>query len=165
MSDFTAVITVDQSPEEAFAAINNVRGWWSTEVVGDTDKLGDEFVFEVKGVHRSTMKLTEVVPGKRIVWHVSDSQLTFIKDTTEWDDTECVFDISQTGGRTEVRFTHVGLVPQVECYDLCSNAWGMYITGSLKDLITTGKGDPHTEHGTFDTELARNDKHRERAAS
>lgn len=49
------------------------------------------------------------------------------------------------GGRRyrQVRFTHAGLVPAYECYDVCSNAWGEYITGSLRKLITTGKGEPN----------------------
>lgn len=29
------------------------------------------------------------------------------------------------------------------CYDVCSDAWGGYITGSLRDLITTGEGQPN----------------------
>lgn len=38
--NFTSTISVDQTPQEAFAAINNVRGWWSGKIEGDTDKPG-----------------------------------------------------------------------------------------------------------------------------
>ena len=136
--NFTTTISVDQSPEEVFKAINNVRGWWSGEIEGDTDKLGAEFTYRYKDVHRSKQKIKEFIPGKRVVWHVLDSRLSFRKEN-EWTGTDIVFDIFQKEGKTEVRFTHVGLVPQYECFGSCSNAWGMLVNSNLCKLITTGQ--------------------------
>lgn len=142
--NFTTTISVDQSPEEAFAAINNVRGWWSGEIEGDTKKLGAEFTYRYKDVHRSKQKITEFIPGRKIVWHVSDSQLTFVNDKSEWNGTDIVFEISESKGKTEIRLTHVGLVPQFECYGGCSNAWSTLVGDNLRKLITTGKSQPDT---------------------
>src|SRR5450432_1264915 len=134
---YTTTITVNQTPEEAFAAINNVRGWWSGEIEGNTDRLGDEFTYRYEDLHLSKQKITESIPGKRVAWDVLEGHLNFVKDKTEWLGTVITFDISKKGDKTEVRFTHVGLVPAFECFDNCSNAWGFYINGSLRDLITT----------------------------
>jgi hypothetical protein len=136
--NFSTAFTVDQTPEEAFAAINNVRGWWTGEpgVEGSTDKLGDEFTYRYEPHHYSKQKITELVPGKKVVWLVVDSTLNFVKDKSEWKGTKIIFDIAKKGGKTEVRFTHVGLIPDEECYSACSNAWGSYINGSLRSLIT-----------------------------
>jgi hypothetical protein len=143
--NFSTSLTVDQTPEEAFAAINNVRGWWSEEIEGGTAKLGDEFTYHYKDVHSCKMKLSEVTPGKKVVWHVLDNRFNFTKDKTEWKGTNIIFEISKKGNKTEVRFTHQGLVPEYECFDLCSNAWGSYLNGSLKSLIVTGKGKPNAK--------------------
>ncbi|MGD0889777.1 MAG: SRPBCC domain-containing protein [Acidobacteriaceae bacterium] len=141
--NLTITFTVDQSPEEVFDAINNVRGWWSGEIDGSTDKLGEEWTYRYKDVHRSTQKITELVPGKKVVWHVTDATLNFVKDKTEWNGTDIVFEIKSKDGKTELRFTHIGLVPTFECYGGCSGAWGFYINDSLRSLITTGKGAPN----------------------
>lgn len=140
--NLTFTFQVDQSPEEAFAAINNVRGWWTENLEGDTRKQGDEFEVRFDDVHYSKQKLVEVVPNKKVVWLVTDSKLTFIDEQAEWTNTRIVYEISVSRDKTQVRFTHEGLVPGVECYDACSNAWGDYITGSLRKLIAEGKGKP-----------------------
>jgi hypothetical protein len=141
--NFTTTFTVDQTPEQAFAAINNVRGWWSGEIEGSTDKLGAEFIYRYQDVHYSKQKITELVAGKKVVWLVLDSYLNFTKDKAEWNGTEITFDVAKKGKKTEIRFTHLGLVPEFECFDACSNAWGFYTNGSLRSLITTGKGEPN----------------------
>src|SRR5689334_12935314 len=95
-ADFTTTIEVDQTPEEVFHAINNVRGWWSEEIEGPTEKLHDEFNYHYKDVHISKMKLTEVIPNKKIVWHVVDNYFNFTNDKSEWKDNKIVFEITQT---------------------------------------------------------------------
>src|SRR5450755_1429287 len=132
--DFTTILTVDQTPEEAFDAINNVRGWWLGEIEGSTEKLGDEFTYRYGDVHYSRQRVVESIPGTKVAWRVLDSRLSFAEDKTEWNGTEITFDISAKGGATQVRFTHVGLVPRFECFDACSNAWGSLINSSLRSL-------------------------------
>jgi hypothetical protein len=136
-------LTVYQTPEVAFAAINDVRGWWSGEIVGGTAKLGDEFTYRYKDIHYSKQRIIESIPGRRVAWLVLDSFLSFIEDKSEWNGTKITFEIAPKGDKTEVRFTHVGLVPAHECYGACSDAWGSYVTGSLRSLIATGKGQPN----------------------
>ncbi len=141
--NYTATIAVKQSPDEVFDAVKNVRGWWSEEIEGPTDKLGAVFEFRYKDLHRTTQKITEFVPGRKIVWHITESQINFVKDKAEWKGTDVVFEIATKGDKTELRFTHVGLVPSIECYGQCAGAWGFYIKESLRDLITKGKGQPN----------------------
>jgi len=140
--NFTATFSVDQSPQEVFDAINDVRGWWSGEIAGETARPGAEFIYTYGDVHRSKQKIAEFVPGKKVVWHVVDSRLSFVKHKTEWTGTDIVFDISEKGGKTELRFTHVGLVPEYECYGSCSNAWSTLVGGNLRNLIVRGQPQP-----------------------
>jgi hypothetical protein len=143
MQDYTTTFSVDQTPKQAFDAINNVRGWWSGEIGGNTNKLGDEFTYRYKDIHYSKQKLIEVIPDKKVVWLILDAALNFTQDKTEWNGTKVVFEIAKKDGKTEVRFTHQGLVPEFECFENCSSAWSFYINDSLRNFITAGKGDPN----------------------
>ena len=136
--DFTTTFSVEQSQEKVFKAITDVRGWWSGEIEGATDKLGAEFIHRYEDVHRCKMKITELVPGERIVWLVLDNYFNFTEDKTEWKDTQVIFEVGRKGDKSEIRFTHLGLVPEFECFRVCSNASGCYINGSLRSLITAG---------------------------
>jgi hypothetical protein len=89
--DFTTSFSVDQTPEEVFKAINNVRGWWSEEIEGATDKLGAEFTHHYEDVHRCKVKITEFIPGKKVAWFVLDNYFDFTEDKTEWKGTKINF--------------------------------------------------------------------------
>jgi hypothetical protein len=149
--DFTATILVDKSPNDVFNAITNVRGWWSEEIEGNTNKLNDEFTYRYKDMHNCKMKLIEVIPDKRVVWHVLDNYFSFTKDKSEWKDTKVSFEISKQGDKTQLHFTHLGLVPDYECYDACSSGWTQYVKHSLLNLISTGKGQPNSSETAFTT--------------
>lgn len=141
--DFTMVLSTSKSPKEVFDAVTDVRGWWSAHLVGNSAKKNDVFEFRYEDMHYSKQKLIEVIPNKKVVWQVMDSTLTFLKkDQNEWNGTKISFEISQNGKKTELRFTHHGLLPEIECFKACSDGWSHYIKNSLLKLINTGKGKP-----------------------
>jgi hypothetical protein len=154
-SDFSTILLVDQSPEEVFSAVTNVRGWWSEEIEGGTEKLNDEFNYHFEDIHECKIKLIEVVPDKKVVWLVLDNYFKFTKDKSEWKGTKVIFEISRKGGKTELHMTHEGLVPEYECFEICRDAWTSYIQNSLRNLIATGKGQPNAK-GKPGTEKEKN---------
>ena len=152
--NYTASIQVEQSPEEVYKAVNNVRGWWSEEIEGPTDELNKEWFYHYKDMHLCKMKVVEMVPNKKVVWEVLENHFSFIEEQ-EWEGNHIVIDITREQNLTQLNFTHEGLNPACACFDVCRDGWNNYIHKSLYQLITTGTGAPNPKEGEgFNKKLA-----------
>jgi len=139
--DFTCSITANVTAEEATEAISQVWVWWAKDFTGRAEKLDDEFTVRF-GETFVTFNITELVPNTRVVWTATDCYLPWLNDKTEWTGTKLIFGISTENDQTTINFRHQGLVPDVECYDMCVKGWTQYIPGSLLKLLRDGVGQP-----------------------
>lgn len=139
--DYHVSITVNAAAEEAFNGINKVSDWWTTDFEGHAEKLNDVFTVRF-GETFIKIKIVELIPNKKIGWHVIDCYKHWLKDKKEWKDTTMSWEISAENNAAKIRFTHIGLVPGIECYNGCEGAWDHYIKKSLFKLLTGRKGMP-----------------------
>ena len=75
-------------------------------------------------------QITELMPNKKVVWKVTDSFINWLKDKKEWNDTEVDFEILEKEDASQIDFTHIGLVPEIECYNVCEEGRNAHITMS-----------------------------------
>ena len=52
------------------------------------------------------------------------------------------WDVSRQGDTTRVVMRHVGLTPEIECYDKCHAGWSHFVGTSLRKLLAEGQGLP-----------------------
>jgi uncharacterized protein YndB with AHSA1/START domain len=139
--NYTTSFTVHASADEVFEAITRPQAWWTEMIEGGTARAGDEFGFDNPGLHRTRIRLTEVDPSRKMVWHVVENHFGFVQDQSEWVGSDIVFELDGGSGETAVRVTHVGLVPELECYDVCSAAWKHHLAHGLRSLVEAGHAD------------------------
>jgi hypothetical protein len=146
MNNLDYHISVDTGipASEAFARINAVSDWWTKGFTGHSQQPGDAFTVRF-GDTFVDFQVAEVVPETKIVWRVVDSHLPWLKDKGEWTGTKVIWEASQGGGTTRIAMTHVGLVPQVECYEKCEAGWNFFVGESLRMLLTENTGMPDRE--------------------
>lgn len=139
--NYQSSIAAGFTPMEAFEGISRVNEWWAKNFEGSTKKLNDVFTVHF-GETCVTFKVTESVPDEKIAWLVTDCYLPWLKDKKEWNETTVMFEISVIGDETQVTMTHIGLVPEVECFTECVPGWNKYFKGSLFKLLTEHVGIP-----------------------
>jgi Activator of Hsp90 ATPase homolog 1-like protein len=132
VKDFSFSFLSSQSAETVYKTLLDAKGWWAglygEEIKGKSSQLNEEYSFRAgNGAHYSKQKLIEALPDKRIVWLVTDSNLSFLKQTDEWVGTKIRFDISPESGKMKITFTHEGLIPKIECYRQCTSGWTQYL--------------------------------------
>jgi hypothetical protein len=139
--NYRGSIAAGITPQEAFEGIAQVNGWWAKNFEGSAEKLNDVFTVHF-GDTFVTFKVTESIPGEKLAWHVTDCYLPWLNDKTEWNGTTVLFEISPLGDDTQVTMTHIGLVPEVECFDMCEAGWNQHFKGSLLKMLTAHAGVP-----------------------
>lgn len=123
---------------EAVATVQGVAGWWSEEANGVSEPGGRiDINFraasgEVLG--GMEMVVTTLTPDNEVRWR-------FEAGPQEWIGTDAVFNLSQDGEYTVVRFGHLNWREQVEFTAHCCTKWATFLL-SLKDFVETGQGRP-----------------------
>lgn len=138
--DFSCSITANISENEAVKKISNVPEWWGISFTGNAEKQNDKFVVKMGGDSFFNFTVSELIPGKRVVWLVTDCNMPWYTDKKEWANNKLIFDVNENNGVTEINFQHEGLTPEVECYKDCEPGWTHWIKTSLFSYLTTGKG-------------------------
>lgn len=138
--DFTCSITANISAADAIKKISEIPKWWGVNFKGSANEQGDEFVITMSGDSFFNYTVTELVPGKKVVWLCTDCNMPWYNDKKEWAGTKQIFELTENKGETAVNFTHEGLTPKSECYKDCEPGWTHWITASLYSYLTTGEG-------------------------
>jgi len=147
MNHYQQTLVIDADPSAVYAAIateNGLRAWWTPTCTADAHAGGTAH-FEF-GRTRKDMSIEELDPNRGVRWFCTRAYLASdaIREKSEWAGTEIVFRLTPTvDGKTRLDFEHVGLVPALECYDLCRNGWNHFLA-SLRQLVETGRGTPWT---------------------
>ncbi len=139
--DYRNRISAPISAMVAYDKIARVSEWWGTDISGSARNVGEKYTIRF-GETFVDFEVTQAVPGEKLVWHVTNCYLPWLKDKTEWNGTDVIFELSPENGDTTVTMTHEGLVPQIECFTECEKGWNYYIGESLLSFLKTGEGDP-----------------------
>ena len=139
-------VLISSDSKEIFTAINqNVQQWW-----GNTDtpvsKVGHEFTTCFDKTYWK-FRIIDLTPYRKIVWkcfearHVHNGYNDIEK---EWVGTFVHWTIESISSKeSELSFSHDGLTPDLNCYEICTPAWDRFVTQSLKSFVETGVGMPH----------------------
>jgi hypothetical protein len=140
-------VNVLATPAQAYNAISRVQEWWTRDTEGETAHFGDQFTVRFNDTFVS-FKITAADQDRKYVWHVSDCFLHWIEDKTEWKGTELVWEVEPVASGSLITMVHVGLTPNVECYNDCKSGWEHFVTSSLQKLINEGEGLPEGQRSS-----------------
>ena len=140
--DYHSSITASVTPQEAFEKISHVSEWWAKDFEGKSEEPHDVFTVRFPNGDMYKVKVSEIIPHKKITWEVIDSYQGWHDNHTEWVGTTIVWEVLSPKDSLEVKMTHIGLVPEFECFDKCSHGWDYLMQKSLLELLNEGKGLP-----------------------
>lgn len=140
--NYQSSITTSLSPEETMLRINQVSKWWAKDFEGESEDINDVFTIRFKSGDTYTCKVTKIIPSKKIVWDVIDSYQGWNSKPTEWNGTQIIWEITSENDNTLLQMTHIGLIPEFECFSSCRQGWDYLVKHSLQKLLNENEGVP-----------------------
>jgi len=147
MENYNSTINLNSTVNRVFNALTNeIPRWWTEMFAGSSAKSGEHFTINFGETVYKKMRVEELIYNKKVVWYVEDSLIVIpgLINQTEWIGTKIVWEITQKGNHVEIHLTHIGLIPTIECYAVCTDGWRQF-TASLKLYLETGAGTPFVQ--------------------
>ncbi|HVA43523.1 MAG TPA: SRPBCC domain-containing protein [Acidimicrobiales bacterium] len=112
-----------------------IQAWWTS--VSATERHGDQLRLAM-GDQSLVFTVAHNPEDDVVTWSVTTCEMA-----PDWVGTKPTFSIRpDQDGNSELEFRHVGLVPSLECYDMCRAGWGHFMP-SLRQYLETGQGLPN----------------------
>lgn len=145
MHNYTTFIRLHASADKVYNALTQeIPLWWTEQFEGFSHIENKLFTVRFGPHVHKTLRVKKLTLCSEIIWEVTDSLIDIpeLSNQTEWIGTTIIWNISHKGTNTELQLIHIGLIPETECYDICSDGWRQF-TESLKSYIENGKGIPY----------------------
>lgn len=144
MESYNSVTVIKAEPELVYQALTAyVPKWWSELFEGSSDTPGATFTVRFGESIYKVFTVEALQLNTRVVWSVIDSVIDIpeLENKSEWIGTSIEWDIKSEQHATVLTLSHIGLTPQIECYEICRAGWGQFLA-SLKAFAETGQGMP-----------------------
>ncbi len=148
--DYQATITTSASPSVAAQAIGrDLDIWWSTRVERHDDGFTVHF-------NNSYARFRQD-PGDTdlsFCWACTDANMIMdsVKDAGEWIGTRLIWSVLPTQSGSAVTLVHLGLSPQIACFEICRRGWQHFFETSLCNHLNGQPAQPETSPGILTPE-------------
>jgi hypothetical protein len=126
------------TPNAAYRALTTEFDKWWTASSKPVTQVGDKITFSFDTTYWK-MCVTKLVPDEYVEFECIEAHHrheglpeSILK---EWEGTKLIWKIQQQENKTKVSFVHEGLMPSLDCYDICERGWDHYFVNGLKHYL------------------------------
>ena len=136
-ASYSYTMRVEVPASRIVAAVTDaaeIMRWWTS--VSGSERHGKDV--RLKMGEQYLGFTVEQSSADEVTWTVTTCEMA-----PDWVGTVPSFSIRPNNdGTCDLEFRHVGLVPSLECYDMCRAGWGHFMP-SLHQFLETGQGLPN----------------------
>ncbi|WP_299225536.1 SRPBCC domain-containing protein [uncultured Psychroserpens sp.] len=130
--DYKKTIEVSANANQLFNALTDEMHLWWGKISDSNFDTNGRFTVTFENNYWWTFKIVEFLPNREIIWKCIAGEPEFNK---EWIGHVLHWQITEKNSKTTLQFHHVGLNPDINCYDVCSTTWDMFIIDRLKNHV------------------------------